>query len=289
MKKAIFSLLLLLSCCQCLTAQTDSLAVEQVRGNIWMLERNGAGNVGVFVSGDGFILVDDRFSGDTEKIRAGLAKIAKLAVKYIINTHWHADHSEGNENFAKTGSVVVSHENSRKRLTTDQFIELFQMLHAARPWEGLPSVTFMHDITFHERGETIHVFHVPNAHTDGDAVIHFKTSNVLHTGDVFVRYGLPFIDDLHGGSIEGMIAAVEQVISLCDDQTKIIPGHGKVGTKQDLTDYLTMLKAIRDKVAKGIEKGMTLEQIIAEKPATTFPSVFSEDEFVKMVWRGLQK
>lgn len=271
-----------------ISAQTDTLAVEKVAGNIWMLRQNSAGNIGVFASNDGFIIVDDQFRTDLEKIRKGLAKIATLPVKYIINTHWHADHSEGNENFARTGSVIVAHENSRQRLTTDQFVELFQMLHAARPWEGLPSVTFTQDFSFYERGETIHVFHVPNAHTDGDAVIHFKTSNVFHMGDLVTWWGLPFIDDGHGGSINGVIAAVERIIALCDDETKIIPGHGKVGSKQELMDYLQMLKAIRDKVATGIEQGLTMEQIIAEKPASTFSSFFSADEFVKIVYRGLQ-
>ncbi|MBI5913921.1 MAG: MBL fold metallo-hydrolase [Bacteroidetes bacterium] len=271
------------------TAQPDTLAVEKVAGNIWMLRQNSAGNVGVFASNDGFIIVDDQFRTDSEKIRDGLAKIAKLPVKYIINTHWHADHSEGNENFAKTGSVIVAQDNSRQRLTTDQFIELFQMLHAARPWEGLPSVTFTEDITFHERGETIHVFHVPNAHTDGDAIVHFQTSNVIHTGDVFVRYGLPFIDDHHGGSINGTIAATERLLSLANAETKIIPGHGAVSTKQDLMDYLEMLKVVREKVAKGIEQGKTIEQILAEKPAGSFTTFFLVDEFVRMVWRGMQK
>jgi glyoxylase-like metal-dependent hydrolase (beta-lactamase superfamily II) len=272
-----------------ISAQPDTLAVEKVTGNIWMLRQNSAGNVGVFTSNDGFIIVDDQFRTDSEKVREGLAKIAKLPVKYIINTHWHADHSEGNENFARTGSVIVAHENSRQRLTTDQFVELFQMLHAARPWEGLPSVTFTQDFSFYERGETIHVFHAPNAHTDGDAIVHFQTSNVFHMGDLVIWWGLPFIDDQHGGSVNGIIAAVERVIPLCNDETRIIPGHGKAGTKQDLLDYLQMLKAVREKVAKGVEQGKTLEQIIAEKPAGSFFSFISPDEFVKVAWRGLQK
>ncbi len=268
------------------TAQADSLRIEKITENIHMLWRTQAGNIAVFASGDGLILVDDQFSADSTPIRAALASISPLPVKYLVNTHWHGDHSEGNEHFAKKGSIIVAHENSRQRLTTDQFIELFNMPHPARPWEGLPSVTFTEDLTFHERGETIHVFHVANAHTDGDAIVHFQTSNVIHTGDVFVRRGPPFIDAQHGGSVGGIIAAVERLIALCNDQTKIIPGHGKVASKQDLIDYLEMLKVVREKVAQGIGRNLTLEQILAEKPAGTF---FTADEFVKVVYRGLQK
>lgn len=271
-------------------ALDDTLTVEHVKDNIWLLSHNSACNVGVYVSNDGLILVDDRYWADSEKIRVGLSKISHLPVKYIINTHWHADHSEGNENFARTGSIIVAHENSRKRLTTDQFISIFNMTIPARTWEGLPSLTFTQEFSFHELGgETIHLFHVPNAHTDGDAVIHFKTSNVIHTGDLVTWWGLPFIDIEHGGSINGYIDGVERILSLCDGETKIVPGHGKVGSKQELEDYLQMLKAIRDKVAKGIEKGLTLEQIVAEKPASTFSSFFSADEFVKMVYQGVKK
>ena len=217
----------------------DTVRIEQVSGNIYALFLGGAGNVGVLRSADGFILVDNHFSANSDKIMAAVERLAntggegaaaavaqaplqKLGVKYVINTHWHGDHSEGNENFTKKGSVIVSHENSRQRLTTDQFIELFNMKHPARPWEGLPSVTFMQDMKFHEQGETIHVFHVPNAHTDGDAIIHFQTSNVLHTGDVFVRRGLPFVDAKHGGSVAGIVAACERMLALCNDETKII-------------------------------------------------------------------
>lgn len=281
-------------------AGNDTVRIEQVADNIYVLFLGFAGNVGVLRSADGFILVDNHFSANSDKIMAAVERLGRvgegqatgsataqsLPVKYVINTHWHGDHSEGNENFTKKGSVIVSHENSRQRLTTDQFIELFNMKAPARPFEGLPSVTFMQDMKFHERGETIHVFHVPNAHTDGDAIVHFQTSNVLHTGDVFIRQGLPFVDAPHGGSVAGIVAACERLLAICNDETKIIPGHGAVGKRQDVADYLQMVKAVRDKVAEGIRQGKTVEQLVAEKPGGAF---FTSDNFVRVAYRELKK
>jgi cyclase len=174
-------------------------------------------------------------------------------------------------------------------LTKDQFIATFKMDQKAAPYDAIPKVTFTDSITFHLNGETVQAFHVNNAHTDGDVIIHFKESNVFHTGDVFVRYGLPFIDQPNGGSIDGMIKATDQLLATTNEQSKIIPGHGAISNKKDLMDYRNMLQTVRKRVAGGIKKGKTLQQIIDSDPAKEFTAVFERSLFVQSVYDSLKK
>lgn len=211
----------------------DSVQIKTTKltESIYMLEGAG-GNIGVLVGNDGIIIIDDQFAPLTEKIKTALSKISSKPVKFVVNTHFHFDHAGGNENFGSQGAIILSHENARRRLTTDYFFEAFKETQKASSYEALPKVTFADSVTFHMNGETVHVFYAKNAHTDGDVIIHFKESNILHCGDVFVRYGFPFIDQGAGGSIDGMIRAIERLIAIANDQTKIIPGHGALSTKK---------------------------------------------------------
>ena len=267
---------------------TVQIKTTKITNSIYMLEGSG-GNIGALVGNDGIILIDDQFAPLTEKIKKALAAISDKPIRFVINTHFHHDHTGGNANLGGEGAIIVSQENNRKRLSTDQFIALFKIEQKASPYEALPKITFTESLTFHVNGETVEVFHVKNAHTDGDAVIYFKESNVIHTGDVFVRYGLPFIDQPNGGSIKGMIDGADRLLKLSNDETKIIPGHGMLAGKKDLQDYKNMLQTIRDRVADGIKKGKTLDQIITSNPAKEYTSVFDKTGFITMVYEGLKK
>jgi len=247
MRNFIIVVLLFASCSA--TAQNfDSVEIKtsKVSGPVYVLEGSG-GNIGVLVGNDGVMLVDDEFAPLSEKIKKAIGAISDKPIRFIINTHFHGDHTDGNKIFGSEGSVIVAQENARKRMTTDYFFKAFKQEQKAMTYEGLPKITFAESITFNMNGETVQVIHIKNAHTDGDAAIYFKESNVLHTGDAFVRYGLPFIDDQGGGTIDGMINGAEQMLKMINDETKIIPGHGQLSSKKDLQDYKKMLQTVRSR------------------------------------------
>jgi len=267
---------------------TVKIKTTKVAGSVYMLEGSG-GNIGALVGNDGIILVDDQFAPLSDKIKTALAAISNKPIRFIINTHYHFDHADGNKVYGSEGAVIVAHENVRKRLSTDQFIATFKMEQKASPYDALPKITFSESLTFNMNGETIQIFHVKNAHTDGDAVIYFKESNVLHTGDVFVRYGLPFIDMSGGGNLDGMIAAIDLLLKQVNEKTIIIPGHGALSNKKDLQDYNTMLLTVRGRVADGIKSGKTLDQIIDSNPVKEYNSIFDKIEFVRFVYDSIKK
>ena len=267
---------------------TVQIKTTKISESIYMLEGSG-GNIGVLAGKDGLILIDDQFGPLTEKIKAALAKISDQPVRFVINTHYHADHTGGNENFGGQGAIIVAHENSRKRLSTDQFMAAFNREIKASPYAALPKVTFTDSVTFHMNGETVNVFYAKNAHTDGDVIIHFKESNVFHGGDVFVRYGFPFIDQGSGGSIDGMIKATDLFIARTNEQSRIIPGHGALSVKKDLVDFKNMLVTVRKRVADEIAKGKTLEQIVDTDPTKGYVTIMDKTLFVKAVYDSLKK
>ena len=249
---------------------TVQIRTTKLTESVYLLEGSGGGNIAVCIGNDGVFMVDDHYAPLSGKIIEAVAKLSSTPVQFIINTHWHGDHSGGNENFGIEGAIIVSQENSRKRMEADQFFGLPPHTQAAYSTNGLPKITFTQSITFHYNGETIHVFHISNAHTDGDAVIYFKKSEVLHMGDVFVRYGFPFIDEPNGGNVNGMIETIDSVINKINDQTKIIPGHGQLSSKTDLISYNNMLKGVRDIVKKLMDEGKTKEQIVAADPLSPY-------------------
>jgi len=267
---------------------TVQIKTIKVTETIYMLEGSG-GNIGVLVGKDGIVLIDDQFAPLSEKIKTALKALNDKPVRFIINTHFHGDHTGGNEKFGGDGTIIVAQENSRLRMTTDQFMAAFNKQQKAAPYDALAKVTFTESVTLHLNGETVQVFHVKNAHTDGDAVIYFKESNVIHAGDVFVRYGLPFIDQAHGGNIDGMINGADQILALVNDDSKIIPGHGLLSGKKDLLDFKKLLLTVRDRIAEGIKQGKTLEQIIGTDPTKEFKSVFDRKDFIKSVYDSLRK
>jgi glyoxylase-like metal-dependent hydrolase (beta-lactamase superfamily II) len=260
----------------CLLAVTPPLAAQnfaeveisttQVQGSIYMLQGSG-GNIAVSLGDDGTLMVDDQYAPLTQKILAAIGRVGGGPVDFVINSHWHYDHSDGNENFGRAGATIVAHENSRARMMSDQIVSLSNRLQEAYDEEGLPKITFYQSMRFHYNGELIDVVHVGPAHTDGDAFIYFRDTNVIHTGDVFVRYGLPFIDNPNGGSINGMIDATWKIAGLIDDDTVIIPGHGQLSRRDDLLEYREMLVTIRDRIRGMMDEGHSADQIVAMNPA----------------------
>ncbi len=267
----------------------DSVQIKshKLTDQVYMLEGAG-GNIGVLTGPEGTALIDDQYAALTGKIKAALKAINDQPVKFVINTHYHEDHTNGNENFGNDGAVIIAQENSRKRMTVDQVMELFKSTQKAAPAVAWPKITFKESVTLHLDGQTLEVFHVKNAHTDGDVMIQFKDLNIFHAGDVFVRYGLPFIDADHGGSIDGMINANKLLISMLNDSSVIIPGHGDLAKKKDVEDFTAMLQTIRDRIQKEMKKGKTLEQINAADPTKEFKEGMKRGDFVKCVYDSIK-
>jgi len=266
-------------------ADFDKVEIETVplRGGIYMLVATGGqpgvtegGNLGVATGEDGVFLVDDQFAPMTKKIAAAIAKVTDKPVRFVVNTHWHGDHAGGNENLANSGALIVAHDNVRQRMSTDQFIDLFQVTVPASPKAALPVVTFDDSTSFHLNGQTIRAFHIPPAHTDGDVILHFKEANVIHTGDVYFNKIYPLIDVSGGGSFDGMIAAADTILAIADDDTQIIPGHGKLSNRTELLAYRKMLVDVGGRIKAAIAKGVSMEGFIASKPTADYDAVWGK-------------
>ena len=252
------------------------------------------GNMGLSVGDDATFLIDDQFGPLTPKIQAAIAAVTGKPAKFILNTHWHFDHVGGNENFGATGAVLVAHENVRRRMSTDQFIEFMKTPVPASPHVALPVVTFSQGLTFHLNGDEMRVIHVPRAHTDGDAIVHFVKSDVIHMGDVFFNKLYPFIDTSTGGTVEGVIAAADRTLKEVGDSTRIIPGHGPLANRADLQAYRDMLATISGRIRDQMRAKRTLEQVQAAKPTAEFDAVWGKgflkpDKFVEMLYKNMEK
>lgn len=249
------------------------------------------GNIGLSYGEDGNVLIDDQYAPLTDKVAAAIAALDRDPVKFVINTHWHGDHTGGNENFGKRGAVILAHDNVRTRMTTAQVMKAFNMTVPPSPKDALPVVTFGDGVTLHINGDTLHVIHLAHAHTDGDALVHWQKADVLHMGDAFMhRDSFPFIDLESGGSIDGLIAAANRGLAFAKPSTRIVPGHGPVATRADLVAYRDMLVDVRAKVAAAIAAKQTLAQLQATKPVARYgmPDGFVKpDQFVETVYTSL--
>jgi glyoxylase-like metal-dependent hydrolase (beta-lactamase superfamily II) len=260
---------------------------------LYMLQAAG-GNIGLSIGEDGVFLVDDQYAPLTPKIKAAVAGLTPKPIRFVLNTHWHGDHTGGNENLGGEGVLIVAHDNVRKRMSTEQFIELFNSKTPPSPAKALPVVTFNDTVTFHLNGEEIRATHLPPAHTDGDSVIHFRKANVIHTGDLFFNMSFPFVDVWSGGSLEGLIGDVDRILGMADDATRIIPGHGKVASKADLQQYRGMLVSVRDAVLPLVKAGKTLEEAKAAKPLASLDAQYGQgfiktDTMVELAYRSLKR
>ena len=292
MKKILLPILLLLFVIS-VQAQTDFSKVEikvtKVAGNVYMLEGSG-GNIGVSVGDDGILIVDDQFAPLADKIRAALKGIADKKLRFILNTHWHGDHTGGNAAFGPE-APVIAHDNVRKRMAVEQKSEFFKRTTPASPKEALPVITFDHNLTVWFNGEEIRVIHFPHGHTDGDAVIFFTQSNVVHLGDDFFAGRFPFVDLESGGSVEGLTKNIGEIITKIPPGAKLIPGHGPLSTIEDLMNYHNMLVTTSDIVRQKIAAGKTLDQIKTEGlPDTWKPwgtGFIKTDLWLEIVYRSL--
>ena len=271
------------------------IKVTKVSANIYLLEGEG-GNIAASVGEDGIVIVDDQFAPLADKIQAALKdlKITDKPVRFVINTHYHGDHTGGNEPFANSGSTVIAQDNVRRRLETGGTAGnggSIKMEAKPAAKGALPVITFEHDVTVHLNGEDIRALHFPAGHTDGDAVIFFPKNNVVHMGDDFVRYGFPFIDVASGGSVQGMMEAMEKASAQLPPDVKVIPGHGALSNLDDVREFVKMLKETSAAVQKALDEHKTLDQMKQEKilePWKKWSGGFLDsDKFIETLYNSL--
>jgi cyclase len=261
---------------------------QALRGGVYMLTGAG-GNIGLSVGDDAAFLVDDQYAPLSQKIIAAVGSVTSKPIRFVVNTHWHGDHTGGNENMGKAGALLVAHDNVRRRMSTRQFIEFIKREELPAPPGALPVVTFNDAVSFHINGDEVTAMHLPAAHTDGDAVVYFRRANVVHMGDVYVRYGYPLVDLSSGGTLSGMVRGVDRVLALINDSTKVIPGHGATGDRAALRTYRDMLATVRDRVHRQVARGASLEQVLASKPTAEFDAQLTgrfvkPDDFVRFAY-----
>ena len=241
-----------------------------VRDGIYMLQGSGGpimGNIGVSIGDDGTMIVDDQFASLTDKIVAAIGALTDKPVSFVVNSHFHFDHTGGNTNFGRAGAYIVAQDNSRKRMESTQVLSGSGRVQEPYEAAGLPKITFFDDMRFYFNGNTVDLVYTGNGHTDGDAQVYWREANVIHLGDMYVRYGLPFIDRDNGGTADGMIDAIMNIANLINEETIIIPGHGELATRADLLEYHDMLVVIRGRLVRAKVQGLTEAEMIATNPA----------------------
>jgi len=268
----------------------DPVKVEasKVRDNIYMITGQG-GNIGLFTGADGSFMIDDQFAPLTEKIIEVAKSVGGDVPSYLINTHFHGDHSGGNENLGKAGTMIMAHDAVRQRLVNGSFIGAFGMKAEPASKPALPTVTYSETMHLHINDETVHIIHVPRAHTDGDSFVVFKSANVVHAGDLFFNGFFPFIDGAHGGSVKGVIAGVDRILALTDDNSKIIPGHGPLGSRADLQRYRDMLAIAYERLLKLKNQGVSAEDAVLQAPLEDLEAdwgggIFTADKWIGVVY-----
>jgi glyoxylase-like metal-dependent hydrolase (beta-lactamase superfamily II) len=290
-----FSPLLMIACSGSQAQDADRFAkveikTEKLADGVAVLFGSG-GNIGVSHGPDGTVLIDDQFAPLTEKIQAAVAALGAEPVKFLINTHWHFDHSGGNENFGKAGALIVAHDNVRIRMAKGVENLLGNSI-APAPKVALPVVTYDDGLKLHLNGDTVHVIHVEHGHTDGDSIIIWEKANIIHMGDLFFnKVTLPFVDLSSGGNVTGLLHAVDEALARANDQTRIIPGHGPVASRDDLLAYRNMLMTVIERVKAAMAQGKDLATVIAMKPAAEYEvadAFITGDRFTEAVFKSLQ-
>ena len=254
------------------------ITTEKITENIHVLFGYG-GNILVSTGKDGVLLVDDQFPQLKYKIMSAVRKLGGRSIDYIVNTHWHFDHAEGNNAFGPDGASIVAHENSRDMMLNPKPINLSFIIYPQQPYpsNAVPRITFKENMKLHLNGDQIELYHFGHAHTTGDTAVYLRGSNVLHMGDVFNMSGPPFIDADNGGSIDGIIRFCEEILKVVNDETIVVPGHGPISTTEDMQIYIDMLIVVRDRIQSQINDGKTLEQILASDPTKEWRNMYGEN------------
>jgi cyclase len=268
------------------------ISTIKIKDHIHMLQWSGAGNMMLLSGKDGNILIDDQFAPLSERINKAIQAVSMGTVKFLFNTHYHGDHAGGNENFGKMGATIIAHENVRARLEGDSTKIKFSQPPKPSPQIALPVITFGDGMTVHLNGEDVLIFHVDNAHTDGDAVFYLPKSNVIHTGDCFMKDKFPFIDRNSGGSVNGWINAVSKILAIIDSETIVMPGHGDLATKKDYQNVRDAVMGLRDAVKKELSAGKKLDDIIALNLTKDYDKTFGSgfikgDALIKTIYEEL--
>ncbi|MEO5734557.1 MAG: MBL fold metallo-hydrolase [Rubrivivax sp.] len=273
-------------------AQGDDIAKVQIKttrlaDHVYMLVGAG-GNIGLSVGDDAVFMIDDQFAPLVPKIKAAVAELTPKPLKFVLNTHFHFDHTGGNDALGRDGAVIIAHDNVLRRLSSDQVMAFIGAKQTASAHAGLPVLTVPGDITLHLNGDEIHAFHAPMAHTDGDLIVHFRKADVIHMGDTFFNGFYPFIDFDNGGSAAGVVAAADQVLALATERTKIIPGHGPLATRADLLAYREMLASVAGRIRALRAEGRSDDQIAAATPSAAFDAAWGggfikPEKFVTMM------
>lgn len=264
----------------------------QLSDSVYMLKGRG-GNVGISTGEDGLYIIDDQLRPITAQLLQAIRKVSDKPIRFVINTHYHADHVGGNETLGEAGTVIIAHDNIRKRMTTEQVNIFNQTTTPPYAKDALPVLTFNDRISLHLNGETATAYYVANGHTDGDSIIHFPLSNVIHMGDMFFNGLYPYVDLDAGGSMQGLIAAADLALSMADDSTRIIPGHGPLGMTEDLKNYRDYLVEASTNVQELIDRDMNLEQIIAARPTSQWDEELGKTwitpaQFVIFIYNSLE-
>ena len=270
-----------------LSAQMENveIATTRITDNVFMLAGRG-GNIGLFIGDDGAFLIDDQYAPLTPRILAAIASVTDQPITFVVNTHWHGDHTGGNENFGTTGSIIVAHENVRTRMTSEQFIDAYDTRYPAAPADALPTITFTDEVRFYWNDDEIEVIHVQHAHTDGDAIIYLRRANVVHMGDTYFSRMYPFIDYSTGGTLTGTITALDRVFADVPNDAIVIPGHGELSDMAELREYRGMLVTVRERLMTLIADGKSKEEIIAAKPTADLDADWGGGFFQPDQWVG---
>lgn len=269
---------------------TVQVRTEKITDRLYV--RFGAGgNIGLSVGDDGAVIVDDQFAPLSEKITRAVAAVSSRPLRFVVNTHWHGDHTGGNANFGRAGAVIVAQENVRKRMGSEQVRGNNRT--PPSPREALPVITFNRELSLHLNGDSVQVLYVPNAHTDGDALIHYVRSNAIHMGDTFFAGRFPFIDRASGGTVDGIVEAADRALAIARSDTRIIPGHGPISSVADLREYRRVVALVRDRVKALVQQGKTLTEVAAARPlegiAASWGSGFiNADVFLDTVYGDLK-
>lgn len=269
------------------------IETERLTPNLFMLIGSG-GNIALSTGADGSVLVDTQYAPLNAKILAAVRAAGGSDVTYVINTHWHGDHTGGNEPLGRAGALIIAHDNVLTRLSSEQFMAAFNQRVPPAPAAARPVVTFPTRTTFHLNGDVVQIVHVENAHTDGDSIVHFTNANVIHTGDTYMKDVYPFIDVGSLGSIDGFIAAADAVLSRSDANTKIIPGHGALANRADLQRFHDMLVTVRGRIQALIERGMSEDEVVAARPTAEFDAAWGQgfmnpENFTRFSYQSLTR